>query len=171
MGFDSIAIFILATTLRNSVRNRIVPTVSTWGKEFGHLYFVMGTNVKDKQFLDMNCDLNTSGRKLGAPQTRPEDKLLEYTCKGDNSNRINILFTANCTGNYFGLGPTCRCEESIRFYSNSPRFKQTKWFMFIDDDLYIRPRPLISLLDGFDGSLSNSIALIRYSGVRTIVYF
>ncbi len=64
-------------------------------------------------------------------------------------NTVNALFTANCTGEYFGHGPACRYQESMRFfyYHQEDLFAKTEWFIFIDDDLYMRPYSLQTLLN------------------------
>ena len=35
-----------------------------------------------------------------------------------------------------GFGPTCRCQESLRFWLRDARFARTKWFVLADDDVY-----------------------------------
>lgn len=169
-GASSIAIFLLATTLRNSIDNRIVPIAATWGAGFEHLYFVMGTNIVDKKYLDSSCEIQPilSHRLLArAPQLQPQNELLEYQCI-PGGLPIRVLFTANCTGTYFGIGPTCRCQESMRFFWTAPRFRDTQWFMFIDDDLYIRRLPLMTMLSGFNDRLHEPISIIRMSNVCTV---
>jgi hypothetical protein len=168
VGTGNIAIFLLATTLRNSYENRIKPIMATWGADISHLYFVMGTNNADKPFLDKTCRNKPHTRPVGMVSTGPikirplvvQGQMMEYDCPVPNS-RINVLFTTNCTGTYFGRGPTCRCEESIRFFLYEKRFQNVEWFMFIDDDLYIRPTPLMSFLRSFDERIHQSIAIIR----------
>ena len=118
VAYDNVAIFVLATTLRNSIVNRIVPIATTWGADFPHTYYVMGTNAIDKHFLDTNCSSYhaSSRRELGtAPQLPHRNELLEYRCRGPDldpvsrrERELQVLFTANCSGAYFGLGPTCR---------------------------------------------------------------
>ena len=105
------------------------------------------------------------------------------------SSTLNVLYTGNCTGEYFGYGPACRCQEAMRFYlyntrltrssaintrdamelqseaqrethkgkeggqgmgllnnNNRSLFENVRWFLFIDDDLYLRPYALRALL-------------------------
>jgi hypothetical protein len=38
----------------------------------------------------------------------------------ENDRNITILRAANCTGEYFGIGPTCRCQEMLRYFLQSP---------------------------------------------------
>ncbi len=73
---------------------------------------------------------------------------------------IKVLYPANCTGEYFGVGPTCRCQESIRYFlrhseTKTGKFKDIKWFLFLDDDVYIRPFGLISLLRTLEQNTSS----------------
>lgn len=53
---------------------------------------------------------------------------------------IHVLYTSQCKGSYFGIGPTCRCQEAMRYYyTEQSIFAQTEWFLFMDDDVYLRP--------------------------------
>jgi hypothetical protein len=55
----------------------------------------------------------------------------------------------NETGEYYGLGPTCRCQETMRYYYYlNDIHKSFDWFIFMDDDIYIRPYSLLSFLLG-----------------------
>ena len=82
------------------------------------------------------------------------------------------LWVGNCTGEYFGIGPTCRCQEALRFFSRPPsagnpwnrgtrgnplyqqqQQQEPEWFVFIDDDMHFRPYSLVSLLHGVSASL------------------
>jgi hypothetical protein len=58
------------------------------------------------------------------------------------------LYFANCTGEYFGQGPTCRCQETFRYYLNHKNglFSSLKWIIFMDDDIYLRPYAFLSFL-------------------------
>lgn len=78
------------------------------------------------------------------------------------SHQMNVLFVGNCTGEYFGIGPACRYQETARYFLSHAgmrnykqgaiakphigKFKDVEWFLFIDDDLYIRPYSLMSML-------------------------
>jgi hypothetical protein len=78
------------------------------------------------------------------------------------------LYIGNCTGEYFGAGPTCRCQETLRFYLNhlNGHFKSSKWMIFMDDDVYYRPFSLQSFLSSittkqiWDKTENEAIALI-----------
>jgi hypothetical protein len=58
---------------------------------------------------------------------------------------VNILYTGNCTGEYFGIGPVCRCQEAMRFF-NTHLANLFEWFVFIDDDVFMRPVSLLTML-------------------------
>ena len=201
LRLDEIAIFVLGTTnhihKRSLYDSRLTPIVDTYGQFFRHLYFVFGTNLFDHKFLRSSCTPKhaaaSGGRRLRAHtrQTPPEDRVTEYLCPVATTNitdtaalglphrsTANILWVGNCTGEYFGIGPTCRCQESMRYYLGSadPSLRSTRWFIFMgkpplailccppsrlchphyrrptrppDDDLYIRPYSLLALLDHF----------------------
>ena len=65
-----------------------------------------------------------------------------------SSRPLQILLTGNCTGEYFGIGPTCRCQETMRYFYRhmNTTFKHVQWFLFMDDDMYFRPYSLLSML-------------------------
>jgi len=170
VSFSDICIFVLATTKHFqglSVWNtRVVPIVETWGSLFSSnsLLFIFGTNVFDHKFLNQNCssiDMKSSfyqnnRRKLKAhtPQTARVDSMDFYQCPTDNNNnsnqKITVAFSGNCTGEYFGIGPVCRCQEALRTFYYSDKNVKKNWFIFIDDDIYIRPYALVSFLDEYD---------------------
>lgn len=74
------------------------------------------------------------------------------------NKQLDVLMVHNCTGEYFGRGPTCRCQESMRYYNHHSRpggkFEKVEWFAFIDDDLYVRPYSLLSLLQSRFATIS-----------------
>jgi len=59
---------------------------------------------------------------------------------------IQVIMTHRCTGEYFGSGPTCRAQEVMLAYLHVPAFRQSKYFIFIDDDVYIRPHAMLRFL-------------------------
>lgn len=82
---------------------------------------------------------------------------------------LRALYHANCSGKYFGLGPSCRCQESMRYYLTEPAFRDFDWFVFMDDDLYFRPYALLSFLDRVQRNTSLSsqpLAMIAGSGLQ-----
>ena len=71
---------------------------------------------------------------------------------------VHILYTGNCTGEYFGIGPICRCQEAMRYFNS--HLKTHEWFIFVDDDIFIRPFALLSMLEsihsvGFGTNISD----------------
>ena len=169
VSFNDICIFVLSTTKHfqgiSVWQSRVEPIVETWGSLLpsDSLYFIMGTNVFDQQFLHHNCSTENHKTlishdhrilKAHTPQTSPVNSMDLYTCPSRNSNqKVSVAWSGNCTGEYFGIGPTCRCQEAMRyFYYNSYTDKKTKrnWFIFIDDDIYIRPYALTSFLEQYE---------------------
>lgn len=167
----------------SSINTRILPIRNTWGSLFVHLYFIFGTNVFDFQYLANHCakveeySSVTGGgihrRRLGmyTPQVAMTQTLSLYQCPlvdqpdsiqdsafANHGNvagsHFNVLFTGNCTGEYFGIGPTCRCEQSLKYFLSNSDFKRVKWFVFMDDDIYVRPHSLLSLLSSIESNAS-----------------
>jgi len=107
--------------------------------------------------------------KPQSKQRKSENRRLLYSCDYEyllpedqelrnRPHTFSALFTANCTGEYFGYGPACRYQEAMRFFLYHRRmpppkgaehglFANTEWFVFMDDDLYIRPFSLQTLLN------------------------
>ena len=167
--------------------SRIVPIRETWGQLFPSLYFVFGANKADYNFLNQQCRSNENNRKLlSRDKTIPlQNVVTPYTCPiyeveshyktGDSNDKsklqsqallyeFNALWTGNCTGEYFGYGPTCRCQESMRYFYTDPSFKSKEWFIFMDDDIYFRPYALQSMLS----TLSSNKA-IKVDGPLAVV--
>ena len=198
VNLGSIAVFILSTTKINMggfkqdyasfYESRILPIANTWGSVLPHLYFVMGTNKFDYQFLSTNCVMKSTRRRLAphTPQTDSRNVLELYTCNQkledrrihanltsastlsnietsvlSRSTQFNVLFTANCTGEYFGMGPTCRCQEAMRYYMTEPSLAKVDWFLFLDDDTYIRPYSLVALLNRLESANGDGIHKIQ----------
>jgi hypothetical protein len=191
VSFESIAIFILATTKTNGrhkqdyptyFESRIVPIRETWGQYFPNLYFVFGTNKFDYDFLTQQCKLveeEKVSQQGGKPvrnllartqQIASENVMHRYRCpiygmesyyrsnkysnitavEGESSSilyEFNALWTGNCTGEYFGIGPTCRCQEAMRYFNYNPSLASVEWFAFMDDDIHFRPYSMLGLLD------------------------
>lgn len=219
----SVAVFVLANTetaFRPSkiheyhyFENRIKAIHDTWGSQIEHLFYVVGTNKYDYDFLhdhSNNCHLvpeesrsdhmtkvdassvirtgidsstsMTAGldshRRLAAhtPQIKSVNRFERYQCViapeasklrykklmranltdntpseyiTPNPEPFQFLVTGNCTGEYYGYGPTCRCQESMRYYFQSRKLRNVQWYLFLDDDVYIRPVVLNSFLSTF----------------------
>lgn len=90
---------------------------------------------------------------------------------------FDALFVANCTGEYFGIGPTCRCQESMRFFNQDASMQKAEWFIFMDDDIHFRPHALQTMLTGLsDGTNTNithtdqGLALVGTNNYRTFEF-
>lgn len=235
---DCIAVFILGTTKPfggvSSFQSRMMEISETWAKPFEHVYFVMGTNKFDNDFLQDNCAYKASfgisregetadngGRRLIArtPQTPHENLTRQFECDYskdlshwvyiDNSHLVagsperaqkeaqqeeamqrhfekerhslQVLYVGNCTGEYFGIGPACRYQETARYFlshadlrpvpsgsirpkSHEGKFRHVEWFLFVDDDLYVRPFSLLSILHSLPKKHSGESAVARMKG-------
>ncbi|KAJ8602036.1 hypothetical protein CTAYLR_002732 [Chrysophaeum taylorii] len=160
LNASAVSIIVLSTSLVKENKatrpkysyffDRAVPLKRTWAREF-EVELAFGTNIFDSTFLAEHCEeLKKRRRELRIvhPQVPPRNVMETFECEAS----LRVLYFANCTGEYMGLGPVCRCQESIRYWLQSPRFEKTKWFVFIDDDVYFRPQALLALLAGFDES-------------------
>ena len=173
---SNITVFVLATT---ALFDRMEDIQKTWGSVFPHLFFVFGTNRIDNLFLTKRggCVESSIGKRLllrhrrrlakvyrAGQQTKPRDSLELYTCRLRDGDLYNVLYAANCTGEYYGIGPTCRCQAAMRFFllNANMMFQYSQWFIFSDDDVYIRPFAVQKLLEyvNVNSPLNEPIALV-----------
>jgi len=66
---------------------------------------------------------------------------------------VKILYLPYCDTSGWGPdGPCCRCEGAMKFYSNMEASVSNypKWFLFSDDDYFVRTYKLKGLLSQFD---------------------
>lgn len=185
--------------------SRITPISMTWARYYPHVYFVFGTNSFDYKFLSEKCELTESyppkenNQRIlrpSSPQQLPENRNYLYNCPvsyvpynnfssyyyHNESQTTSVLqhsfqalYIGNCTGEYFGSGPTCRCQESIRYFlANKLRFSTVQWFAFMDDDNYIRPHLTINILNEislnstYENIPMGVIASTKSAGVKNI---
>jgi len=170
LNASAVSIIVLATSMQKPGKegrarysyfyDRAVPMKTTWARDF-EVELAFGTNVFDDEFLTAECEGLGAARRLRVthPQVPPRDAIESFACAS-----IRVLYLANCTGEYMGAGPVCRCQESIRYWLRSARFARTKWFVFMDDDVYFRPYALLGLLAGFNESVP--MAFVGAHGLR-----
>ncbi|RYH17387.1 hypothetical protein EON65_28675 [archaeon] len=184
--------------------SRILPIKQTWGSFFPYFYFVFGNSVHDHRFILQRCKLlSTQGDPYVRHRTlRNSTDLYDcpvlkhewtwnYTKAIETSNPspavqifneyqqrrlqpFKALYTTNCSGTYFGIGPTCRCQEAMRFFIQNTQFSHVKWFAFMDDDLYYRPYSLLSLLYKLQSTVArhdSPVTLVSGVGLRGFTQF
>ena len=67
-------------------------------------------------FRSIDKHLNLTESKTSLNGNNSDDRGSESG--GPSSNSVlefNVLLARNCTGEYFGYGPTCRCQEAMRY--------------------------------------------------------
>lgn len=153
----------------NYLERRLLPLAESWGRFFPHLFFVLGTNEVDYNFTLRFCnatsrpgrekvEVGLGGRREGrrlvvrSKQVKKRNVVTELVCRPLQSKReMRFLWTGNCSGEYFGMGPTCRCQESLRFFlrssssstSSSTGFDAIEWFIFVDGEEPFKPPVLL----------------------------
>lgn len=138
------------------------------------------TNAENKTVLYRCSDVISANKPYAdqaisnsnaSPKSSYNSKKKDSNANGyaTESRYLNALWTGNCTGEYFGFGPTCRCQESLRYLYYSHKFKDVTWFAFMDDDVYVRPPSLLAMLNQFPSNSkpnSSAVALISSSIYR-----
>ena len=159
----------------NYLERRLLPLAESWGRFFPHLFFVLGTNEVDYSFTLRFCnatglssrpgrekvEVGLGGRREGregrrlvarSKQVKKRNVVTELVCRPHQSKKeMRFLWTGNCSGEYFGMGPTCRCQESLRFFlrssSSSSSFSTGldafEWFIFVDGKEPFKPPVLL----------------------------
>lgn len=160
LNSSSIAMHILATAKHVTAKDgshqvydyfmqRLWGAVTTWGRHFPKLVFVLGGNGTEEVSLgrhghavtlDNDTELQVNCRVTDAT-SRPQ--LVEHSmCDG-----FEVLRFMQCTNDYYGTrGPCCRCQESMRWIlEHDP---DIEWYAFSDDDVYFRGAALTAMLSG-----------------------
>lgn len=162
LNSSSIAMHILATAKHVSAKDgshqlydyftqRLWGAVTTWGRHFPKLVFVLGGNGTEEVSLgrhghavtlDNGTEIQVNCRVSDATSRR---QLVEHSvCDG-----FEVLRFIQCTNNYYGTtGPCCRCQESMRWVLKHEH--DIEWYVFSDDDVYFRGAALTAMLSRLD---------------------
>jgi hypothetical protein len=129
--------YITFTHLNGTQRfeDMILRSIDTWLPSQEH-YFVVISNMWKHQFHDLL-----------------EVKFAAY------QNRIHAVFV-DCPEGKFGLSPCCKQEQGL-IYVWTTFANQYEWFVFMDDDIYMRP----NFLEGYVATLpANHEPILLTSG-------
>jgi hypothetical protein len=159
LGLNEIVVFVLATNrgrdsghFVSQFESRLKPLYESWGHLFPYFFGIMGNNAQDRKFLTTKCLLEAKAL-IKSKNTLQNDiqydiDLDMYGCPvSEDKNYVNVLRTNQCNGAYFGAGPTCRAETSLLLFLYWDYLAPCKWFLFADDDIYIRPFALTSFFN------------------------
>ena len=112
--------------------------ISKWSKQFSHFTLVSdraNAPIEMQKFVDNHyC-------RFKGPN--------EYQCAfwGESSR----LIVTPCSSNWFGTqGPCCKFDYSAKDFYSGPAFETVQWFMYSDDDMFVRPSILRAFLLNFD---------------------
>ena len=132
--------------------NRTLATVDTWGRHFPQLFFVWGDGDAEREFFGRRgaaCARETvreTARRGGGGGA-------EWDVARCDGATVSVLFATACSAAYYGAhGPCCRAEAAMRFALAGGVREATRWFAFLDDDVYVRARPTLAMLGRFDAS-------------------
>ena len=177
---QEIAVFVLGTTSylhqASSYDARIIPIMKSWGGDLQHLYFVFGASRRDNAFMiNRGCALSHTLDSASADSVEDKSAIEKYGCpiySGEISNvrrkEVSILRFMSCSSGYFGPGPTCRCEESLRYFQHY--LENLRWFIFQDDDVYLRPIPLQQMLSCVSQNTAAPVAIVSAKFTRGLYF-
>ena len=156
---------------------RVLASRMTWARYIKHFYVVTGTGDAESRVLNnpQYCSNVTQHGSAGSiddmhyTSTKSHHKM--YLCAN-----IHILHFPRCEGTAWGpRGPCCRCESAMKYFleshrhhthlqqinemhhhqihdttSSSSQHSYPNWFVFADDDYWMRMHYLSSVLSHFD---------------------
>ena len=176
---EGIAVFLLASltnsrrlgTVEDAVDHRIdyferlVAAKRTWAAHIVNFYGVTGNGIKEKEIFSETsriCANLTDSHQFKDVLVRGE----LYECSGSNSTKVRILHLRTCEGTKFGAkGPCCRCNGAMNFFLDSFRrskfehSRHPRWFIFADDDYFLRIHYIEAILEAYDPRKSFAIKL------------
>jgi hypothetical protein len=143
--------------------NRSRSSMQTWGAPFPHLFVVWGNGEAEREFLGpggrgADCPSEHFVHDGGGNGGATPIKWQLVRC-----HERPILFVPGCTSEYYGHnGPCCRAEAALRFVVDAGHVPLAdgrggggdgvKWVIFADDDMFVRPAPLLALLGRHNAS-------------------
>ena len=125
--------------------SRVIASKLTWGKRINEFYMVTGDGDVERKVLYNNsiCTNHTNDYINGELITQ-KGTMEIYKCLD-----INVLHIPFCSNhNFYPNGPCCRCNAAMNYYLNKILIddKLPQWFIFSDDDFYIRTDYVQSIL-------------------------
>ena len=163
LAASEIAVHILATSKTKSgraggadydyVEERLLAGARTWGRGFPRLSYIVGSS---DDLDDMSTRLSAAGPCAKEPRDCGQRK---NSRNGDGCDvsrlecsSFSVVRFRNCTSDYYGTsGPCCRCQESMRHMIHlMARGDAWKWWVFADDDMYMRAPAIVAMLSKHD---------------------
>lgn len=174
---DNIAVFLLAS-LKNSIAlgepapksgefydyfQRLSAAKQTWASKATHFYGVTGSGESETRIFNRHQCRNLSHPSTHHPhhayRSYSNHPHVLYECAG-----TKILHVPACDGSSWGAdGPCCRCSGAMKFFLDLltlPRPPQ--WFIFADDDYFMRLHYLDSLFSSYPAPTTTPYAAILW---------
>lgn len=156
LGFSSVAVFVLAS-LQHVSRNgteydfytkRLLPMAQTWGIAFETMYFVLGRTGRSRRVNpDVRCFRESNPAMLSSYAVNDQMELLNCDRGSELTQRqFNTIVFKNCSGMHQSSGMSCRSQELMRFYHKSSYFKDSRWLVILNDDVFVRPVAMHAML-------------------------
>ena len=150
---------------------RLVAAKQTWASR-AHVFFgVTGQGSAESRALRNQTACRNQTLHFYELMNRPSYEFHVYNCTGD----IRILHFPYCNGESFGAqGPCCRCNGAMKFfldlYQAHRRGSFPQWFVFSDDDYYMRLEYLEAVLAAPSLDPFDAYSLRPYEGDKFFGY-
>ena len=158
--------------------DRAVAARATWAKHAKVFYIVTGKGGPEERVYknESACRNETLLFRKMLHNHHPKPRSYEVFHCGEPELGMNFLHLARCEGTYAGAeGPCCRCEGAMLFFlalhkhhkaANDAASKGLfpDWFLFVDDDYYVRLNYLHAMINKPQFPATNAYALFSESG-------
>jgi hypothetical protein len=168
---NHLAVFLLGT-LKNPWFGRIKAAKMTWAYHLKHFYTTTGFSPENDEILKDNnyCKNLTINYMNDINNLRKDQNIQVYNCDG-----INVVHFPYCDGRTVGvlLGSCCRCQGAIDFFhkvlhshNNPIHHHIPNWFIYSDDDYYMRLHLLDNIVNLIHTSYENEPLSLQPWGRR-----
>eukprot|EP01041_Mallomonas_annulata_P008739 gene8739-18060_t len=163
-----LAVFYLGT-MKSEFYNRAVAARLTWAKHLRYFFIVTGSGRDDLIALSNSSECKNLSNHFQTVLGGGFQQV--YHCSGD----VMVLHLPYCNGESWGSqGPCCRCQGAMRFYldmhdshhGRTGRDKFPDWFVFSDDDYYLRVTFIESYITALNIIASEPYVLMSWGGTR-----
>jgi len=145
--------------------NRVLPSLGTWAAPFAHTYVVLrepnGTteHAVERAERVAACPVVDAAKddRIKPNPRRHVDKFYRWrSLRCGDEGGTPVVIAKQCRG----ASRCCEADLAQRFVADrlTTTFRKTKWFLFADDDVFVRADALMQTLDRLDAQKVVAVA-------------